>query len=368
MRVDNRTPAVVGQSFGRTLQGEECIFLILKSTFSWQADGRLVPEREGAALVEADLFTGEAGVSSMAYAADTLPPKARTDVYLVGSISLPEPKPLVDVSLQVGSHINKVVRVFGTRLWQRQPKGPPTPGRAEPFSEMPLEWERAYGGVAMSDPKLFEPCNPIGCGVVTNEEAPGPGHRLPNFEWPAEPTSWGKRRAPAGFGPLCPHWQPRATRAGTHDDRWKQLRAPLPPEDFDVAYFNVAPDDQQLSAFPSGEIVTLTNFTRRRQESFVVPPSAFPVTLVDDGHLIDRQAAPDTLVIDLDERRILLRSALAYVPCASLLDLTAAIVGPLSLGERKALLYGKRYVRLRECGPSREPRLGLDGPTVPRAR
>lgn len=336
----------MGQSFGRNLQGEECVFVFVKSTFSWQDDGILVPEPKSATLVEDDLFTAEAGESSMAYAADTLPPKARTDVYLVGRIVVPEPKPVVDVTLKVGSHINKVVRVFGPRRWQRQHQGPPVPGRAEAFSEMPLLWERAYGGVSPREPKVFEPGNPIGCGVVTAEDDPeGP---LPNFEWPAAPLAWAKKNTPAGFGPICPHWQPRTQRAGTYDERWRELRAPIPPEDFDPAYFNVAPDDQQLSAFPSDETVTLTNFTRRQQESFLVPSSGAPVTLVDDGYLIERQAAPDTVVIDLEARRVAIRAALAYVPRASLLDVTAAIVGYLPQGEKKALLYGKRYVRLRD--------------------
>lgn len=56
-------------------------------------------------------------------------------------------------------------------------------------------------------------------------------------------------RSPAGFGPLGKAWAPRLALAGTYDARWLDERHPRLPEDFDFAYWNGAPADQQID-FP----------------------------------------------------------------------------------------------------------------------
>jgi hypothetical protein len=55
--------------------------------------------------------------------------------------------------------------------------------------------------------------------------------------------------AVAGFGALNKAWAPRLALAGTYDDAWLSQRHPYLPKDFDFAFWNGAPVDQQI-AFP----------------------------------------------------------------------------------------------------------------------
>ncbi|WP_438001764.1 pentapeptide repeat-containing protein [Sorangium sp. So ce185] len=61
-----------------------------------------------------------------------------------------------------------------------------------------------------------------------------------------------------GFGPLDAMAPERVARAGTYDDAWLEERSPDLPLDFDPAYHNTAPADQQLDEpFAGGEPFTL---------------------------------------------------------------------------------------------------------------
>ncbi|HAQ24498.1 MAG TPA: hypothetical protein DCQ80_00760 [Pseudomonas sp.] len=53
---------------------------------------------------------------------------------------------------------------------------------------------------------------------------------------------------PAGFGIRGRAWAPRLQTAGTYDRQWLDARWPLLPRDFDFAYWNGAPEDQQIDS------------------------------------------------------------------------------------------------------------------------
>lgn len=64
----------------------------------------------------------------------------------------------------------------------------------------------------------------------------------------------------AGFAPLDATSPERMAKAGTYDEAWQKERSPDPPLDFDPAYYNAAPLDQQLGEpFAGGEAFTLEN-------------------------------------------------------------------------------------------------------------
>jgi hypothetical protein len=350
MQFENRTAFIASHGFGRAQSGRESLLVFLKATFSWKDNQELVLVDEGEPLLDTDVFVGESGTSSLDFAGETSPPKPRTDVYLRGHVHLTRAQTQIDVSLKVGELAIKTIRVFGDRVWRAGISGQNVASAPKPFVQMPLAWERACGGIDARDPRRFEPRNPIGRGFVHTGALEG--SPLPNFEAPHAPADCRRPGAPVGFGPIAPHWTPRAEHAGTYDSAWRDMRAPLLPDDFDSRFFNAAPEDQQLMSYPEGGTITLTNFTPRGQESFVVPPFRVPVTLADDGYLVDREIEGDTIVIDLDRRLVLIRGALEYVPRATIADVNLAIVGAITTARRTALLRGKRYVRLSDCrGP-----------------
>jgi len=174
-------------------------------------------------------------------------PKAKAEVLLSGSAFVPKGRADVacEVRLRFGkrdgkAQIDKVVRVIGDRTWDAMGSATaPTP-----FTEMPLGYERAFGGEGFAD-------NPVGRGAAT----PSGGPRvLPNVEDPRQPLrSPNDRPAPAGFGPYGAAWPQRAKDLGTYDARWLKEEAPGFARDMDWSTFNAAPADQQLDGFLSGD-------------------------------------------------------------------------------------------------------------------
>lgn len=121
-------------------------------------------------------------------------------------------------------------------------------GRAsapQPFTEMPIDWTRAYGG-----PRHAE--NPVGRGM---EEVGVPGVGLvvlrPNIADPAVAPEH-RRRTAAGFGPIDQAWPQRTRYAGTYDDKWLRNDFPGLARDLDWRFFNAAPADQHLRGPLSG--------------------------------------------------------------------------------------------------------------------
>ena len=55
------------------------------------------------------------------------------------------------------------------------------------------------------------------------------------------------------FGPVGRTWEPRIKRAGTYDKNWLKHRSPKLPEDFQEAFYNCAPEDQQMPGYLRGD-------------------------------------------------------------------------------------------------------------------
>ena len=96
---------------------------------------------------------------------------------------------------------------------------------------------------------------------------------VPNVEDPNHLIgSWSDRPAPAGFGVIASHWQPRVGYAGTYDEHWMKTRQPLLAEDLDDRYFQCAPLDQQAPQWlRGGEAVVLLKLTPAGELRFTLP-------------------------------------------------------------------------------------------------
>lgn len=303
------------QLAGFDTDGRPMLVVVVKATFCWDADGNalaLAPDP----LVESDHYAGEPARTGLLRAAESGPAKPRVDVVLAGAIAFPSPVETHDVRLEIGSRLRKVVRVHGRRAWLPGVFADLVPSRPRPVIEVPIAWELAYGGSDPDDPTTFEPNNPAGTGIRKRardlEMQPAP-----QFEDPDRPVRvWNRRVPPVGFGPVAPFWQPRARLAGTYDERWRRDRAPLLPTDFDPAYFNVAPVDQQLPSFQPGEEVRLDGMTTGGKERFRLPDLAVPVTVATGDALLETRTRVDTIVIEPRERRFSLVARAVVQPQA----------------------------------------------------
>ncbi len=282
--------------------GIDCLFTVVKGTFTLEE--KPVPAEEQLPVAVEQEFYGEPDQSSIKSPSDVSLMKPATDVLLIGKAYAARARPTswMDVAMTVGP-VKKTVRVFGERHWQTSTKevtySISTP---EPFEEMPLVWERAFGGVdGTVKPARHELRNLVGTGFRTSEvQAPVTGVRLPNLEDPASPiTSWQQTPQPAGFAPICAHWEPRRSYAGTYDDEWQKHRAPYLPKDFDPRFLQLAPPGLVAPGYlKGGEPVELRGVTRSGVARFRLPQVTLKVSYRLDGSPQERPAHLDTVVIE----------------------------------------------------------------------
>ena len=248
--------------------------------------------------------------------------KQSTDVVIRGSAFAPggRPTPSRFVSAQVG-RVAKRIAVFGKRLveWSQ---GRPRLGRPEPFTELPLLYQNAYGGLdnrvpipaeleedymrtvalgmQFDHPGLY-PRNPVGKGYLVMPD-PIDGVELPNLEDPADmltaerliarkPEFWYRQPMPWCFewtvGPTFPRylflgvgaWFPPPDDASLPEVQRgfipAQLRRRLEKDhDLAVGYRQEASLGMVVSAPLSGQPVTLAGMHPEEPTiAFTIPPA-----------------------------------------------------------------------------------------------
>jgi hypothetical protein len=250
LQLDNRTPFGAVINVLPDVDGVDTLFVAVRATLTLTPSLKVAEEQPPPPL--SDEYFGDPASTGLKYVSTVHPGKPATDLILIGNARSSRGRPVTEmfVSLAVGPR-RKVVQVIGDRSWRRGGFTAP-----KPFSEMPLVWERAFGGVHRIDARqtLEEPRNPLGLGFPGKRLAEQAiGERLPNLEDPRAPLSaFGQRRDPVGVGFVAPSWQPRRSYAGTYDEAWKRTRAPYLPRDFDARFFNAAPADQVFRPFLAG--------------------------------------------------------------------------------------------------------------------
>jgi uncharacterized protein YjbI with pentapeptide repeats len=189
----------------------------------------------GALVSEAELWKFLA-LELGKFAPDAAMPKSRAEFLVTGRAFQPggEPRPSGKVRVRIGN-LEKTLYVVGNRYWLSSTDS----SKPEPFVDMPISWETAFGGEGFDR-------NPLGKGFGPVQTARGSVHPLPNVELPGSLVASSEDRTePAGFGPLDMMWPQRFSKAGTHDDEWLKERFPGFSKDMDWSIFNIAPEDQQ---------------------------------------------------------------------------------------------------------------------------
>lgn len=239
--LSNQTPLAAERTWVRDKRGAEVWVVAVKGTFDILPDGSTLLADEQEEVVLAPQFVGNPQASGLLCETDLPHQKSATDVLSFGHAYAPHGKPVrkLKVGLKV-ARIQKVLQVTGDRKWLASAGGVSL-SRPQPFTRMPITYERAYGGMDLTgdDPNRhdWELRNPAGCGFATKSKHVI-GQPAPNVEYPQSlMTRWSQRPTPAGFGPIAGHWSPRVELAGTYDEKWEKTRQPLLPEDFDERYY-----------------------------------------------------------------------------------------------------------------------------------
>jgi uncharacterized protein YjbI with pentapeptide repeats len=186
-------------------------------------------------------------------------PKPRAEVLAAGKCFAPDgrARQAAQVSISVGG-VKKALDVFGDRRWVRAGGAVTGVSDPEPFTVMPLTWERAFGGA--NDPR-----NPKGLGLPQPD--PAAPVFLPNVEYPGQLMgSPQDRPEPASFLPRDVMHPKRQEKAGTYDDAWKNTRWPYYPDDLNPEFFLGSPPDQWAGEyFKGGEAIEIVNMHPGRQ-------------------------------------------------------------------------------------------------------
>jgi hypothetical protein len=305
-QVDNRTPFAADRAWVRDGRGTEIWLVAVKCTFDIRPDGSTALSGEQPPVVRAAEHYGDPGASSIRYESDLVPTKTTTDVIVVGHAHAPGGRPvtMLDAGFRVGP-VQKIIRVFGDRVWKGVGISDP-----EPFVQMPLVHERAFGGAdarSARPERDFDWRNPVGTGFAASRDNLT-GVALPNLEYPDQPIrGWDDRPQSAGVGAIASHWQPRAGFAGTYDEHWTAHRRPLLPDDLDDRFYQCAPPDQQApSLLRGGEPVVLHRLTPGGDLRFLLPRVflGFETRFYDGTRQLHQDRRLHTVILEPDYPRV----------------------------------------------------------------
>jgi hypothetical protein len=243
---------------------------------------------------EADTYWNDDESRSLHSASDLVPFKLRAEILLTGAAHAPRQKPLASLTVRlIAGDLDKSIEAVCDRVWTQDGKLREG-GR---FLKMPLVYERAAGG-----PDTW---NPVGVRADAPPDVYGV-IALPNLQPLGRQVSApGELIEPVGFGPIAPAWPGRASKLHKHAatftrNAWRER--PLP--DIDPAYFNAAPQDQQLDTLRNNERLVLENLhpiePRLVTSLFGVTPRA---RVERRGGAEDLPLRADTLTIDTDVGR-----------------------------------------------------------------
>ena len=321
-----------------------------------------VTDEDVCALVTEDVFEGEVNASSVVAESDIAPFKPRCDVVVHATAHAPNDVASTRWSVRMrvtapdpphasserdaprGVLIDKTLSVCGPRRFERSLDGAWTLTEPIAVKTVPMRWERAFGGRSVVPDRehadrmlLNEVCftNPLGAGWVerrhfeAHEKAAGealsslpapqiehPDHGVTSLVVAEHPphaveapamaelaASYGA--TPAGLGFVGRAWTPRLQRAGTYDDAWVRARHPFLPDDFKFAYWNGAPDDQQIAHPGLGLSIELWNLaapthSRDGCVRFTLPPHRAFVMAWMRGLPVPVPAVIDTVRVDAE--------------------------------------------------------------------
>ncbi|HJL20073.1 MAG TPA: DUF2169 domain-containing protein [Sandaracinaceae bacterium LLY-WYZ-13_1] len=244
MKLVADSPLRVGWLPWQFVPGDWRLVVAVKATVELPREG-VATLAEEQAFVTGDMFWDDDPERSLRYAEDLALIKPRGEVWLTGTVHTSEPVRELSCLARVGD-VQMRFSVVGDRWW-RSDGGQTEP---EPFTEMPLCWERCFGGPG------FE-ANPVGRGIVPDPDDPEGRVALPNVErYGRLIRSPGERPEPAGAWPVPRTWPERMRHLGQeYGGSYLRERWPYFAEDFSWRYFQAARESQRIEGYWRGDEV-----------------------------------------------------------------------------------------------------------------
>lgn len=299
MKLLKQTPFEVGWFTWHWRPGRPARTVVVKATFElgFDAPCTLADPQEP---LRGEAYHDDDPEQSLRIDTDLAPFKPHGECFVLGSFHAPSGVPVQrsQVAFQIGS-VTKSIAVVGDRTW-----GTFGPSEPQPFTTMPLRWERAFGGPSHAD-------NPLGRGIGTSRVDGRDVPSLPNLEDPlALLEGKGDRPRPVCSAPVPRTFASRLALAGTYDERWRKERYPHFPEDLSFRYFDAAPTDQQIAGYWRGnEEIALLNLVRDAPRVRTGLPGFWPRCLLvpqsNAAYALELELRLDTITVDAEARKVL---------------------------------------------------------------
>jgi len=146
------------------------------------------------------------------------------------------------------------------------------------------------------------------------------------------------------FGPVGRNWDPRYKYAGTYDQAWIDNGFPFLPADFDEAYYQAAPSDQQILYLEGGEEIFLRNLTPEGMTQFNLPFIDMPIIFFPKkGEKRETKGVIDTLIIEPDQQRFMMTWRASYPLKRNMFEVAQVVTGVMPNAWYRARELGKTY-------------------------
>jgi len=271
-------------------------------------DIRREPVEDEFGIIESDLFF----------------PRTATDLIIIGNaISTKGPVSQMMVNASAGPY-NETLLVTGDRIWEKRLMSKKLyPSTPELFESMPLKYELAFGGSAVTPQGEHPyPSNPIGKGYyISKNEALG--NPLPNIENPKDMLiEWKEpkkrkeqdflniQRDPVGFAPYPTNWALRLLKI-IEWDQTLQGKLNLDDPEFlaqQIESIDFNPDNGMFDrAHPRlsgkqlvpGQAVRLTGMSTEGIIEFQIPEPSFELMVRLEDDIFTRDLELEEVLIDL---------------------------------------------------------------------
>ena len=363
MPISIGTPEAQAIVHGKNEKGQPIFSLLLKRTYDILSGGRVIRTQRARPFLPIDEYyeDGDPEWTTVKHESDFASFKVATDVVVIGKAFAPGgvPVPQLNVSVDVAAR-RKTVCVTGDRHCIYQPKASPGFSEPIPFTEMPIQYDRAYGGrdsLSNADEPFYYPRNDLGLGVVLkNLKESVDGLPLPNIEDPddllrsdrviiEDPNRWSGQPLPDGLGWFQRTWYPRSSFTGAYpayvdiDSALREEFLGLIPKgqiasfrqfklpSFDVRFHSGASRGLVLPFLSGTEKFRLTNLTPDGSLEFQLPGET-PSLILDIG-LGENELQPflHTVCVRLEEMQVDLiwRGAHPYPGWAWLPEMTKMV-------------------------------------------
>lgn len=329
----------------------ETVFVLLaKRTYDFRGNAAPTIADKAIPLALTDRYFdgGDPETATVQFESEVAPFKLATDFVVIGSAAAPGGKPVLHLDAIVEiADVKKRIRVFGERICEFVQGRVPRVKDPEPFTEMEIRYERAYGGIetkSVPGMMVLYPRNPMGTGFVfANRADTVDGLRLPNLEDPADlltperlivgaPEKWPGQPLPQGFGWFPKIAYPRCSFVGalppfaTPGVPLKEETLGLVPKNqialgrqfrlpsYDVRFNHGASLGLTVPFLSGGEAVRLTNLTAEGELSFSLPREKPKLALDIGSGFTELPAVLHTACVRVKDRQLdmIWRGALRY--------------------------------------------------------